>query len=94
MVIGHGAQFPDAALKVGEEFPDTIFIVTSTNVTKSKNVGSLNNNYLQAGFLKGAFAALMTKTNVVGAVGGANISHIQNDLKGFEAEAKYIKPKH
>ena len=92
VVIGHGFQFSDAALKVGEEFPDVIFIVTSTNVTNNKNVGSLNNDYLQAGFLKGAFAALMTKSNVIGGVGGADIPPIQNDMKGYIAGAKYINP--
>ena len=90
LVIGHGAQFSDAAKKVAEEFPDIFFIVTSTNVTNNKNLGSLNNNYWEAGFLKGAFAALISKTGTVGAVGGANISPIQNDIKGFEIGAKYV----
>ena len=92
VVIGHGFQFSDGALKVGEEFPDVIFIVTSSNVTNNKNVGSLNNDYLQAGFLKGALAALMTKTNIVGGIGGADIPPIQNDMKGYVAGAKYINP--
>lgn len=92
VVIGHGFQFSDAALTVGEEFPDVTFIVTSSNVTNNKNVGSLNNNYLQAGFLKGALAALMTKTNVIGGIGGADIPPIQNDMKGYIAGAKYINP--
>ena len=92
VVIGHGFQFSDAALAVGEEFPDITFLVTSTNVTNNKNVGSLNNNYLQAGFLKGALAALMTKTNVIGGIGGADIPPIQNDMKGYVAGAKYINP--
>jgi basic membrane protein A and related proteins len=92
VVIGHGFQFSDGALKVGEEFPDVTFIVTSTNVTNNKNVGSLNNNYLQAGFLKGALAAYMTKTNVVGGIGGADIPPIQNDMKGYVAGAKYVNP--
>lgn len=92
VVIGHGYEFSDAALAVGKEFPDVQFIVTSTDITNNDNVGSLNNNYLQAGFLQGAFAALMTKTNVIGGVGGMAIPPISNDLKGYEAGAKYINP--
>jgi len=92
VVIGHGYEFTDAAMAVGTEYPDTFFIVTSTSVTNDKNVGSLNNNYLQAGFLQGAFAALMTKTNVVAGVGGMEIPPIVNDIKGFIAGAKYINP--
>ena len=92
VVIGHGFEFSDAALTVGKEFPDTIFIVTSSDVTNDKNVGSISNYYQQAGFLKGAFAALMTKSNIVGGIGGLNIPPIANDIKGFEAGAKYINP--
>ena len=92
VVIGHGYEFSDAAMAVGDEFPDVFFIVTSTTVTNDKNVGSINNNYLQAGFLQGAFAALMTKSNVVAGVGGMEIPPIVNDLKGFVAGAKYINP--
>lgn len=92
VVIGHGFEFGDPAMAVAEEFPDVMFIVTSTDITNNKNVGSLNNNYLQAGFLQGAFAALMTKTNVVANVGGLNIPPIVNNAKGFEAGVKYINP--
>lgn len=92
VVIGHGFEFGDPALAVAKEFPDVMFIVTSTDVTNNKNVGSLNNNYLQAGFMQGAFAALMTKSNVVANVGGLNIPPIVNNAKGFEAGAKYINP--
>jgi len=92
VVIGHGYEFSDAALAVGAEYPDTFFIVTSSSVTNNKNVGSLNNNYLQAGFMQGVFAAMMTKSNVVAGVGGGQIPPIVDDLAGFIAGAKYINP--
>lgn len=92
VVIGHGFQFVSAAEIVAEEFPDTIFIVTSADATNNKNLGSINNAYKQTGFLQGAFAALMTKTNVVGAVGGTEIPPIKFCLAGFVAGAKYINP--
>ncbi len=92
VVIGHGYEFSDAALAVGKEFPDTFFIVTSSDVTNNKNVGSINNNYLQAGFMQGVFAAMMSKSNVVAGVGGGQIPPIVNDLAGFVAGAKYINP--
>ena len=92
VVIGHGYEFSDAALAVGAEYPDVQFIVTSTDVTNDDNVGSLNNNYLEQGFLQGAFAAMMTSSNVVGAVGGMQIPPIVNDIAGFQAGVKYINP--
>lgn len=90
VVIGHGYEFSDAISKVAEEFPDIYFLITSTTLTNEKNLGSLNNNYNEAGFLQGAFAALMTKSNIVGAIGGMEIPPIVGELKGFSAGAKYI----
>ncbi len=92
VVIGHGFQFVSAAEAVAEEYPDTIFIVTSATITNNKNLGSINNAYTQEGFLQGAFAALMTKTNVIAGIGGMEIPPIVNDLAGFVAGAKYINP--
>ena len=92
VVIGHGFEFGDAALLLAKEFPDTMFIVTSTDITNKTNVGSLSNNYLQAGFMQGVFAALMTKTNIVAGIGAMEIPPIKNDLLGFVAGAKYINP--
>jgi basic membrane protein A and related proteins len=93
VVIGHGFEFGDAAKTVAEEFPDTYFIVTSSTVTNGKNVGSVSNFNLQAGFLQGALAALMTKTNTVGGIGGTEIPTILKDsLGGFVLGAKYVNP--
>ena len=92
LVIGHGFEFGDAAMAVADEFPDVMFIVTSSTVTNGKNVGSVSNFNLQAGFLQGALAALMTETNVVGSIGGKEIPTIVKTLVGFELGAKYINP--
>lgn len=92
IVIGHGNEFGDAATAVAEEFPDIQFIVTSTDITNNENLGSISNNYYQAGFLQGAFAAMMTESNVIAAVGGMQIPPIVNDLKGYDLGAKYINP--
>ena len=93
IVIGHGFQFGDAALAVAKEFPKTQFIVTSTNVTNNTNLSSVTNDYIQAGFLQGAFAALMSKSGTVGAIAGLNIPSVTGAVDGFELGAKYINPK-
>ena len=92
IVIGHGFEFGDAAKAVADEFPDTYFIVTSSTVTNGKNLGSVSNFNLQAGFLQGALAALMTKTNTVGGIIGTEIPTFKRSLGGFELGAKYINP--
>ncbi len=92
IVIGHGFEFGDAAMAVADEFPDTYFIVTSSTVTNGKNLGSVSNFNLQAGFLQGALAALMTKTNTVGGIIGTEIPTFKRSLGGFVLGAKYVNP--
>lgn len=91
VVIGHGFEFTDGAKVVAEEFPDVKFIVTSTDISNGKNLGSIQNNYYQAGFLQGIFAANMTESNTVAGVGGEEIPPIKNDILGYVAGAKYAK---
>lgn len=92
LIIGHGFEFGDAAMAVADEFPDVMFVITSSTVTNGKNVGSVSNFNLQAGFLQGALAAMMTKTNTVGCIGGKEIPTIVKTLVGFDIGAKYVKP--
>jgi basic membrane protein A len=92
IIIGHGFQFGDATKKVAKEFPDVKFVVTSSNISQGPNVSSVNiDNELQ-GFMMGSVAALMTKSNVVGSIGGQDIPPIKGSLKGYDAGAKYVNP--
>ncbi|HHU33113.1 MAG TPA: BMP family ABC transporter substrate-binding protein [Clostridia bacterium] len=92
LIIGHGFQFGDALMKVSEEFPDLKFVVTSSDISKAPNLASVNLDNEQKGFLAGAVAALLTKTNTVGYIGGQEIPPIKGTAIGFEAGAKYINP--
>ncbi len=92
VIIGHGFEFGDSAMAVAPDFPDTTFICTSTDISQAPNVGSLNTLPSQMGFLQGVAAAYMTKSNVVGAIGGISIPPVVNALNGFAAGVKYVKP--
>ena len=92
IIIGHGFEFGDTAMKVAPEFPETKFIVTSTNISQEPNVASLNTDNFEQGFIQGVVAATLTETNTVGAVGGLEIPPIIDSLRGFEVGAKYINP--
>ena len=87
VVIGHGYEFTDGAKIVAEEFPDVKFIVTGTDIGNGKNLGSIQNNYYQSGFLQGVFATNMSEAGV----GGQEIPPIKNDILGYDAGAKYAK---
>ena len=91
IVVCHGYEFEDAAKTASEEFPDVKFVVTSSEISNGSNLGSIQNNYNQCGFLQGAFAALMTESGKVAAVGGMEIPPIQKAVDGYVAGAEYIK---
>lgn len=91
VVMGHGFEFGDAAKKVAQNFEDTYFIVTSTNITQEPNLSSFRINDPQSGFVQGSIAAMLTETGIVGTIGGMEIPPIINQQKGFKAGAKYVQ---
>lgn len=92
IIIGHGFQFGDPFTSINEDFPDIKFIVTSSSISKEPNVGSLNNDNWQQGFLAGAFMAQMTQSGKIGTVAGMEIPSIIAHVDGFHAGAEYIDP--
>lgn len=93
VIIGHGFQFGDAAKKVAKEFPKTVFLITDSQISQEPNVGSYSVLAKQAGFLGGALAALMTKSNKVACVGGLSIPPVTDTIEGFKKGVKYVNPK-
>ncbi len=92
LVILHGFEFSDVVKVVAPQYPKVTFAVVNGNGFQEPNMLSLRFNTPQTGFLAGAVAGLITKTNTVGMIGGTKLPHIQDGLKGFEAGAKYVNP--
>lgn len=84
LVIGHGFQFQDAALKVAAEFPDTVF-VTSGGTNVAANLAPIVMRHEEAMYLLGIIAAEMTETGKAVGVGGQDIPAISGTFQGFEA---------
>lgn len=93
LIIAHGFEFTDAVKAVAPKYPKIQFAIINGSAAQEPNVASFRFDTPQVGFLAGAFAGLMTKTNVVGMIGGMKFPHIQDSLAGFEAGAKYVNPK-
>lgn len=92
LIFGHGFQFEEAAKASAAEFPNTFFVVTSSQLTQEPNVSSFHVSTRHAGYLLGVVAGLMTESNVIGAIGGQEIPPIVDELDGFEAGAKSVNP--
>ncbi len=93
LVVGVGFLFTDAIIKVAKEFPKVKFAIVDGYVEGVPNVSSLLFNEHEGSFLVGAIAGLMTKTNILGFVGGMDIPLIHKFEVGYKAGAMYVNPK-
>lgn len=89
VILGHGFEFQDAALDVSEDFPDTWFLISSSDIHEGKVIG-LNTDTSQPFYLMGVVAARMGKK--AGLVGGMEIPPIQQAFAGFKAGVKSVDP--
>lgn len=92
VVIGHGFQFAEPASKIHKRFPKTWFVVTMAKVSGGPNLASLDVRLGDSGYVAGALAALVSKTGVIGTVGGIPVPVIQEYTDGFERGAKRFRP--
>lgn len=92
LIIGIGFAQADAVKKVSAQFPKVKFAVVDADV-KNPNVRSLLFAEHEGSFVVGALAALKSKNQAVGFVGGMDIPLIRRFAMGYVAGAKYINPK-
>lgn len=92
LIIGHGYEFADAAMKVAPDYPDSMFCITSADVFQAPNVCSLENLNGEQGFLAGVVASMATKSGVVASIGGMEVPSIVYYNDGFVQGAQYVNP--
>jgi basic membrane protein A len=92
VIIGHGFQFGEPAMKIHKQFPKTWFIVNTAKVAEAPNLAATDNRWGDAGYIGGAVAAAVSKTGVIGHIGGLPVPVIQEYNEGFERGAKRINP--
>lgn len=93
-VIGVGFAYAKAMGKVAKDNPDVQFAIIDDASPDSAgaNVAQLTFAEEQGSFLVGAAAALKSKTNQVGFVGGVGVDLIKKFEAGFKAGAEAAKP--
>lgn len=92
LVFGHGFEFQDAALRVAPDFPKTVYITTS-GTSIAKNVGGAEFAFEEASYLAGMVAGRVTKSNVLGMIGGTELPPVKRSFEAFEQGAKSVNPK-
>jgi len=92
LIFAHGFEYTDSALKVATYFPKTTFVVTSGSGA-SRNVASLTFKIEQAAYVEGVIAGAISKSGVVGAVGGIELPAIRLTFDGFKRGFLSVRPK-
>jgi basic membrane protein A and related proteins len=91
LVFGHGFEFQDAAARVAPEFPRTNYVVTSGN-SSGPNYAGIRFAFEEPSFMAGMVAGALTKSNVIGAIGGTELPPVRDSFKAFTDGARVVNP--
>lgn len=91
LVIGHGFEFQDAAVRVAPDYPKTLYVTTSGNQVRD-NVAGITFTFEEASYLAGMVAGSMTRSGVIGAIGGTELPPVRASFEAFERGAQAVNP--
>ena len=91
LVFGHGFEFQDAAARAAAEFPKTNYVVTS-GTTSGPNLSGIRFGFEEPSYAAGVLAALWSKSNVIGAIGGTELPPVKASFEAYANGAKSVKP--
>lgn len=93
MIFAPGNQYSTAVQEVASDYPDVHFaVLNGAEDLPTDNITSILPNADQIGYMAGAMAGLMSKTNVLGFIGAMEIDTTKQKLAGYEAAAKAVNP--
>lgn len=91
LVIGLGFSIQEALEKVAKEHPKQQFLLIDGS-SELDNIISITFKEQEGSYLVGMVAAMKSKSNKLGFIGGADAPVIHRFEKGFEQGAKYVNP--
>lgn len=91
LVIGLGFMVLEDLEKVAKKYPEQQFVLVDS-VSELDNITSITFKEEQGSFLAGAVAGMVSKSKIVGFVGGADVPLIHKFKVGFEQGVKSVNP--
>lgn len=91
LVFGHGFEFQGPAERVGADYPEVVFIITSGERVQG-NVAPLIFRLSEASYLAGMVAGGLTKTGTIGFVGGVELPPVREAQEAWTAGALAVNP--
>ena len=92
LVFGHGFEFQGPAERVGADYPAVVFIITSGERVQGK-VAPLIFRLSEASYLAGMVAGGLTRSGVIGFVGGVELPPVREASDAWVAGARAVNPK-
>jgi basic membrane protein A len=91
LVFGHGFEFQGPAERVSADYPGVVFIITSGERVQG-NVAPLIFRLSEASYLAGMVAGGLTRSNVIGFVGGVELPPVREASEAWVAGARAVNP--
>lgn len=91
LIFAPGNQYTDAVKEVATDYPNVKFVLLNGTV-ETDNITSILPDAQQIGYMAGALAGLMSKTNSIGFIGGMELDTTKTKLAYYEAGAKAVNP--
>ncbi|NUQ36483.1 MAG: BMP family protein [Caldilineales bacterium] len=91
LIIGHGFQYGDAIGVVAPDFPDTSFAIYA-GYAEGQNITPIDPKNHENGYLAGIVAGHLTKSKVIGSIGGFDIPTVVRVLEGYCLGAQSVDP--
>jgi basic membrane protein A and related proteins len=91
LVFAHGFEFQDAAERISSDYPKTAFVVTSGRRVHG-NVSPIIFRLEEASYLAGMVAGGLTRSNLLGFIGGIELPPIEAAYQGWLNGARSVNP--
>lgn len=93
LIIGDSFADERGFRHLAEDFPKTKFLLASSFPPQGKNFSVFDNYIQDASYLTGLIAGGMTKSNIIGMVGGYPVPEVNRLMHAFMAGATEANPK-
>ena len=91
LVFANGFEYQDAVQRVALDYPKTIFVTTSGDRTGA-NWAGIDFAFEDGAYVAGVVAAMMTKSHIIGTIGGTELPPVRRGFAGFAAGARSVNP--
>jgi basic membrane protein A len=93
LIVGEAFAVEAAARKVAKDYPKTSFLLGSSGKPQEPNFSVFDNYIQEPAYLSGMVAGSMTKSNLIGMVGGYPIPEVNRLMHAFMDGAREVNPK-